>query len=110
MITGTASAVILGKPTRFYDGAMIEWNSLTPGSVTLDATGNAILPEDSPWRTNVKSFLRAASDPSLVAQRYITDAYAKTTNAIVNADKAYKYGQVIPTAGTNAPPANPCGG
>ena len=110
MITGVASTVILGKPTRFYDGAMVEWNSLTPGSVITDATGNAILPEDSPWRTDVKSFYRAASSPTLVAQRYITDAYAKSSNAIVEADKAYKYGEVIPTAGTSAPPANPCGG
>jgi 3-mercaptopyruvate sulfurtransferase SseA len=110
MITGVASAVILGKPTRFYDGAMIEWNSLTPGSVRLDSTGNAILPEDSPWRTDVKSFYIAASPTALVAQRYITDAYAKSSNAIIDADKAYKYGNVIPTAGTSAPPANPCGG
>jgi len=110
MITGVASTVILGKPTRFYDGAMVEWNSLTPGSVITDATGSAILPEDSPWRTDVKSFYRAASSPSLVAQRYITDAYAKSSNAIIDADKAYKYGNVIPTAGTSAPPANPCGG
>lgn len=107
MITGVASAVILGKPTRFYDGAMVEWNSLT---YTTDATGNYILPADSPWRTDVKSFFRPATSNTLVAQRYITDAYAKSSNAIIDADKAYKYGEVIPTAGTSAPPANPCGG
>ncbi|MDT3705514.1 MAG: hypothetical protein ROZ09_01725 [Thiobacillus sp.] len=110
MITGVVSGVILGKPTRFYDGAMVEWNSLTPGSVITDATGKAILPENSPWRTDVKSFYRAASSPSLVAQRYITNAYAKSSNAIIDADKAYKYGEVIPTAGMSAAPANPCGG
>lgn len=110
MITGVASTVILGLPTRFYDGAMVEWNSLTPGSVITDATGNAILPEDSPWRTDVKSFYRAADSNLKVAQRYITDAHAKSSNAIIDADKAYKYGEVIPTAGTSAPPANPCGG
>jgi 3-mercaptopyruvate sulfurtransferase SseA len=110
MITGVVSAVILGKPTRFYDGAMVEWNSLTPGSVRLDSTGNAILPEDSPWRTDLKSFYIAASPTALVAQRYITNAYANSSNAIIDADKAYKYGNVIPTAGTSAPPANPCGG
>ncbi|HUX32026.1 MAG TPA: hypothetical protein VMV78_15585 [Thiobacillus sp.] len=110
MITGVASAVILGKPTRFYDGAMVEWNSLTPGSVITDATGNAILPENSPWRTDLKSFYIPAASNTAVAQRYITDAYAKSANAIVEADKAYKYGEVIPTAGTSAPPANPCGG
>ncbi len=110
MITGVASAVILGKPTRFYDGAMVEWSSLTPGSVMTDATGAAILPEDSPWRTDLKSFYRAATSNTLVSQRFITDAYAKSANAIIDADKAYKYGEVIPTAGTSAPPANPCGG
>lgn len=110
MITGVASGVILGKPTRFYDGAMVEWNSLTGASVMTDATGAAILPDDSPWRTDLKSFKRAATSNTLVAQRFITDAYAKSANAIVNADKAYKYGEVIPTAGANAPPANPCGG
>ncbi len=110
MITGIASAVILGLPTRFYDGAMVEWNSLTGGSVMTDATGNAILPDNSPWRTDVKSFYRAASSNTLVAQRFITDAYANSANAIVNADKAYKYGETIPTAGTRAPAANPCGG
>ncbi len=110
MITGIASTVILGKPTRFYDGAMIEWNSLTAGSVITDSSGNAILPDNSPWRTDLKSFYRAASSNTLVAQRYITDAYASSSDAIIKADKAYKYGQVIPTAGTNAAPANPCGG
>jgi 3-mercaptopyruvate sulfurtransferase SseA len=110
MITGIASTVILGKPTRFYDGAMIEWNSLTAGSVITDATGTAILPDNSPWRTDVKSFYRAASSNTLVAQRYVTDAYAKTSNAIINADKAYKYGEVIPAGPTSAAPANPCGG
>ncbi len=110
MITGVASGVILGKPTRYYDGAMVEWNSLTPGSVITDASGNAILPEDSPWRTDLKSFYIAAASNLSVAQRFITDAYAKSSNAIIDADKAYKYGNVIPAGPTSAAPANPCGG
>jgi thiosulfate/3-mercaptopyruvate sulfurtransferase len=107
MITGVASAVILGKPTRFYDGAMVEWNSLT---YTKDALGNDILPSDSPWRTDVKSFFRLATSPSLVAQRFITDAYAPTSEAVIRADKLYKFGDVIPTAGTGGQVVNPCGG
>lgn len=107
MITGVTSGVILGKPTRFYDGAMVEWNSLT---YTTDATGNYILPADSPWRTDVVSFSRPATSNTLVAQRYITDAYAKSSNAVIDADKAYKYGEIIPAGGTSAAPANPCGG
>ena len=107
MITGIASTVILGKPTRFYDGAMIEWNSLT---YTTDATGNYILPADSPWRTDVVSFSRPATSNTLVAQRVITDAYASSAEAVIRADKAYKHGEIIPTGGTSAAPANPCGG
>jgi hypothetical protein len=86
---------------------MVEWNSLT---YTTDATGNDILPANSPWRTDVMSFFRPATSNTLVAQRYITDAFAKSSNAVIDADKAYKYGEIIPGGGTSAPPANPCGG
>lgn len=114
MITGIAGMVILGKPVRFYDGAMIEWNSL---SSTEDATGNLILPADSPWRTDRtdRSFFRYAKDSagfvsSYVAQRYITDPYAQHADKIIRADKRYKYGETINTQGTTAPiVTNPCG-
>ncbi len=54
--------------------------------------------------------LPAGHSNTLVGQRFVTDPYAKSTNAIINADKAYKYGEVIPTAGTRQAPVNPCGG
>ncbi|RRQ22132.1 sulfurtransferase [Thiohalobacter thiocyanaticus] len=111
MITGTASAAILGKPTRFYDGAMVEWSSL---SYLLDWNGNYILPIDSPWRTDVVSFFRPADDPSKVEPRQIDDAYADNTNAIILADKAYKTGSSSSddssSGGGGALPPNPCGG
>lgn len=109
MITGIVSAAILGKPTRFYDGAMVEWHSL---SYLQDATGNYILPANSPWRTDVKSFFRPAIDPALVAQRQIDDAYAANTNAIILADKAYKTSSTSDggSSGGGALPSNPCGG
>ena len=108
MITGVASAVIMGYPTRFYDGAMVEWHSL---SNITDATGRTILPADSPWRTDLKSFFRAASDSSKVAQRTIIDAYATHANRIVLDDKSYKQnlGGADGGGGDAAPP-NPCGG
>ena len=109
MITGVASAVILGKPTRFYDGAMVEWNSL---SYLPDNSGNAILPVNSPWRTDVKSFYRPATSNTLVNTRTITNAYANRANAVVDADKAYKTGEAVSSsgAGGGGAPANPCGG
>lgn len=109
MITGMASAIVLGHPTRFYDGGMIEWNSL---SNLPDATGNNILPADSPWRTDVKSFFRAASNRLTVATRQITNAYAPNSNAIIALDRAYKTPAASNTSkpGGGAAPANPCGG
>lgn len=114
MITGVVSAVILGQPTRFYDGAMVEWNSLShlPAS-----DGNPILPIDSPWRTDVRSFFRPALDPAAVEPRVITNAYAATTRAVVEADRAYKIGGATSggssgdggSSGGGLPP-NPCGG
>ncbi len=108
MITGIASAVILGKPVRFYDGAMVEWNSL---SHIVDSNGNYILPADSPWRTDLVSFFKPST--GTVAPRTITNAYATNTNAIVNADKAYKTGESLGGGGSGGgggAPSNPCGG
>lgn len=111
MITGVAAAVILGKPVRFYDGAMVEWNSLT---YATDKNGKTILPADSPWRTDVKSFYRPASSNTLVDPRTITNAYATSTNKIVNEDKAYKTGESASAGGGagggGGAPSNPCGG
>ncbi len=110
MITGMVSVVVLGKPTRFYDGAMIEWNSL---SYLQDATGNYILPIDSPWRTDVVSFFRPANDITKVAMRTINDAYAASANAIVAADRAYKFstgGAGSDPGSSGLLPVNPCGG
>ncbi len=110
MITGITATVILGKPTRFYDGAMVEWNSLT---YTTDKNGDTILPGNSPWRTDLVSFFRPATSNTLVNPRTITDAYATTTNAAVNADKAYKTGESVNSGGGSGgggAPSNPCGG
>lgn len=109
MITGVATAVVLGLPTRFYDGAMVEWHSL---SHIKDRNGSYLLPADSPWRTDVRSFFREASSSALVAPRTVVDAYARSADAIVRADSAYKTGE-SPLAGrpggAGGPP-NPCGG
>lgn len=122
MITGFATAAILGKPTRFYDGAMTEWHSL---SAVRDSNGNLLLPTDSPWRTDIvtRSYSFAKSVPvappaDANSSGYITDAYANTANAIIIEDLAYKGIGVDVGAGSSSGsssgggglPANPCGG
>src|SRR5690554_3311576 len=52
-VTIIPAAVILGIPSRLYDSAMIEWNSLTVG--TKDKNGFEVLPADSPWNTELRS-------------------------------------------------------
>ncbi|MFW5451980.1 sulfurtransferase [Thioalkalivibrio sulfidiphilus] len=112
MITGFASAAILGLPNRFYDGAMVEWNSLAGG--VQDKFGSFILPADSPWRTDIQSRSNwEYNTPSAIDSRTIDDPYASRTNAVTAADRAYRLG--VGGNGGNggggvAPPANPCGG
>jgi 3-mercaptopyruvate sulfurtransferase SseA len=123
MITGFASGAILGLPTRFYDGAMVEWHSL---SNQLDSAGNYILPFDSPWRTDKSSYsmFLTNTDPANVDPRAIVNPYADSANAIINEDLAYK-GIVVDSGSTDSDttdgsssssggggtlPPNPCGG
>lgn len=125
-ITTVASAVIMGYPTRLYDGSMIEWNSL---SSIVDRNGNLILPERSVWRTDVLSFFKPGV-PAQIAPRndettspYIVDANAAHADASTIADKAYQRADdvvetpTVPDTGgdsggggsTPTPPKNPCG-
>ncbi|MBL0141732.1 MAG: sulfurtransferase [Betaproteobacteria bacterium] len=108
MITGFASAGILGLPVRFYDGAMVEWNSL---SNLQDRTGAIMMPADSPWRTDAKSFFRPATPATAVATRNIVNPYATHANKIILEDQAYKRGE--PGGGTagssGSGGGNPCG-
>lgn len=106
MITGFASAAILGLPVRFYDGAMVEWNSL---SNIVDRSGKAILPANSPWRTDVKSFYKPASSSSLVGERNIVNPYAVHANQIILQDKAYLRGGLVTQDTGPGSGGNPCG-
>ena len=123
MITGFATGAILGLPTRFYDGAMYEWHSL---SNELDSNGDNILPFDSPWRTDKSSysmFLTNTSNAN-VTPRAIVNPYATSANGVINEDLAYK-GIVVDSGSSDSStddssssggggggtlPPNPCGG
>ena len=121
MVTGFATAAILGKPTRFYDGAMTEWHSMTAS--VLDSNGDRFLPLDSPWRTDtaersvyLAKSVAVAPPADSSSTGYVTDAYGTTANQIIIEDFAYK-GVVTDTVGTTssggssggAPVANGCG-
>ncbi|MFO8087450.1 MAG: hypothetical protein R6T91_06550 [Bacteroidales bacterium] len=113
MITGFASAAVLGLPNRFYDGAMVEWNSLSAG--VQDKFGSFILPTDSPWRTDLVSRSNwEYNTPAAIDARSIQDPYAARTNAVTAADRAYRLGQGSGDSagggGGVTLPANPCGG
>ena len=114
MITGFASAAILGLPNRFYDGAMVEWNSLSAG--VQDKYGSFILPVDSPWRTDVEGVsvpFDAYNDPANIDARVIDDPYAANAEAVVFEDRLYKYGSGSSdgdAGGGVSLPSNPCGG
>lgn len=114
MVTGVASSAILGLPTRFYDGAMYEWHSM---SNIVAADGYPILPADSPWRTDKTSrafWMEAAGGPTAIATRSIDDAYAANAQAIITADKNYKRNGSTDEddgeSGSGGLPTNPCGG
>ncbi|MFA5530776.1 MAG: hypothetical protein WDA11_08925, partial [Thiohalomonadaceae bacterium] len=112
-----------GYPTRFYDGAMIEWNSLAYKQTReASVNGDYILPVGSPWRTDLvsRSFFRYADDAApTIAPRTITNAFATSADAIVMADRAYKTpaqegadagGGAGGSGGGSLLPPNPCGG
>ncbi len=123
MITGIATGVILGLPTRFYDGAMTEWHSMAN---VVASDGNEILPWDSPWRTDKSavSMYRVQGVQASISPRSIVNAYAASADAVIVADLEYK-GVIIDSAtsgstagsstnsgssgGATLPP-NPCGG
>jgi 3-mercaptopyruvate sulfurtransferase SseA len=123
MITGFASVSILGLPTRFYDGAMTEWHSL---SNVNDDLGVPLLAINSPWRTDkvawsmfIEKTVPVAAPADESSSGYINDAYAASANAIIDEDKAYK-GFVDSSSTTTTStstgstggglPPNPCGG
>ena len=112
MITGTASGLILGYPTRFYDGAMIEWLQMASYKNHEDGLN---LPATSPWQTSALTDNLLYNSSAYVDVPVITNAYAASADAVVKEDRAYKTGSVEVIIGSGSGggtslPANPCGG
>jgi 3-mercaptopyruvate sulfurtransferase SseA len=112
MITGTATGVILGYPTRYYDGAMIEWLQMAN---IANHEGGLNLPATSPWQTAALTDNLSYNDDYesfYIDVPVITDAYASSTDKVVEADRVYKTGTVVvDSSGSSggAPVPNGCG-
>jgi len=112
MITGTASGLILGYPTRFYDGAMIEWLQMASYA---NHEGGLNLPATSPWQTAALTDNLTYNSSAYVDVPVITNAYAGSSDKVVEADRTYKSGSALTSSSTGGSggasiPANPCGG
>jgi len=80
---------ILRRPAKIHDGSSRELGQL--GHMT-DDEGNAIgLPEDSPWRFDLRRYcdVIAYNDPSAVIPPVVVDAYADRADAVNTQDSLY---------------------
>lgn len=88
-VNGFASLNILGYPTVFYDGSLVEWTALVAGH---GASAINQVPADFKWRTDITSisnFLWYNEQTHVV--RPNVNLTATTTKKFIQEDKAYKY-------------------
>ncbi|TGN21097.1 sulfurtransferase [Leptospira idonii] len=87
-VNGFASLNILGYPTAFYDGSLVEWTSLSAGHPVSALNKIAA---DSPFRTDTTavSVFSYNTDNSRIQAAEI-DTTATTTRKFIEEDKAYK--------------------
>ncbi|MEW5823440.1 MAG: sulfurtransferase [Pseudomonadota bacterium] len=92
MVSMVASALVLGLPTRIYDGASAQWNALANYQ---NVEGGFNLPVDSPWRTDSPLMTAHLNfNPSNTVEPVdVRNAYASHADAIVVSDRAYKLGK-----------------
>ncbi|WP_411823484.1 sulfurtransferase [Leptospira sp. 'Mane'] len=92
-VNGFAALNILGYPTAFYDGSLVEWTSL---SAAHPASEFNKVPTSFKWRTDSDTVSRLLWYNGTVADTTRTqaaevDATATTTKKFIQEDKAYKY-------------------
>ncbi|TGK55335.1 sulfurtransferase [Leptospira kanakyensis] len=88
-VNGFASLNILGYPTVYYDGSLVEWTALVAGHGTSAVNQ---VPSDFKWRTDIGdvSTKHWYNEPTHVVRPSI-DLTATTTKKFIQEDKAYKY-------------------
>lgn len=87
-VNGFASLNILGYPTTYYDGSLVEWTSL---SANHPVSSFNKIATTSPFRTDLDSVsvFSYNTDSSRIQAAEI-DATATTTRKFITEDKAYK--------------------
>ncbi|MCZ8154757.1 MAG: sulfurtransferase [Leptospira sp.] len=87
-VNGFAAQNILGYPTTFYDGSLVEWTSL---SANHPVTSLNKISASSPFRTDLDtvSVFSYNTDSSRIQAAEI-DVTATTTRKFINEDRAYK--------------------
>ncbi len=87
-VNGFAALNILGYPTTFYDGSLVEWTSL---SANHPVSSFNKIATNSPFRTDLDSVsvFSYNTDSSRIQAAEI-DTTSTTTRKFINEDKAYK--------------------
>jgi hypothetical protein len=92
-VNGFAALNILGYPTAFYDGSLVEWTSLISSHPSSSVN---TISSNFKWRTDTDNVSRilwyngSSSDISRI-QTATLDTSATTTKAFIQEDKIYKY-------------------
>ncbi|TGL88591.1 sulfurtransferase [Leptospira congkakensis] len=104
-VNGFAALNILGYPSTYYDGSLVEWTALTAGHASSALNK---VPADFKWRTDLTSVssnigyntqttensattTNPASTPTIRVVSPPVDLLATTTKKFIQEDKAYKY-------------------
>jgi thiosulfate/3-mercaptopyruvate sulfurtransferase len=91
-VNGFAAINILGYPTAYYDGSLVEWTSLSanhPASSVNQVSSTFKWRTDSDTVSRILWYNGSASDTSRV-QSATVDVNATTTKQFIIEDKAYK--------------------
>ncbi|MDF3818890.1 sulfurtransferase [Leptospira sp. 96542] len=88
-VNGFASINILGYPTVYYDGSLVEWTALVAGHGTSSVNQ---VPSDFKWRTDMAgvSNIHWYNHPNHIVKP-TANLSATTTKLFIQEDKAYKF-------------------
>lgn len=88
-VNGFAALNILGYPSTYYDGSLVEWTALVAGHGTSSVNQ---VPSDFKWRTDLASVSNKLWDNTATyVVRPNINLTATTTKKFIQEDKAYKF-------------------